>query len=275
MARRHWGGAADLSQPGQVDKRNPPAFWMAVLLGGIITAFRLHLILASLESDYAHVVAIAQILCRHCSSTSPAAGSKTHFHVFGSLAILAFSRDWRVLVTATVLLQADHFVRGMFAPQSVYGVSVKRNSWRGGPRTPGVGHIEDTFLILSCIQSLPEMRGIAERQAQVEQSRMWPSKRTRRRARSVSHEHELRTAEWHFGIRNTLGDGGIGTRNQESVDQILHAGRHLLGLINEVLDISRLNPAVFPSRSNLFDRRGCSRGYGLIRPVADGRGVHL
>src|SRR4051812_29861806 len=54
---------------------------------------------------------------------------ETHFHVFGSLAFLAFYRDWRVLVPATVVTAADHFLRGAFFPQSVYGV-LSASPWR-------------------------------------------------------------------------------------------------------------------------------------------------
>jgi len=50
---------------------------------------------------------------------------ETHFHVFGSLAFLAFYRDWQVLVTATVVVAADHFARGVWWPQSVFGVLVE------------------------------------------------------------------------------------------------------------------------------------------------------
>ena len=37
---------------------------------------------------------------------------ETHFHVFGSLAFLAFYRDWRVLVPATIVVALDHMLRG-------------------------------------------------------------------------------------------------------------------------------------------------------------------
>ncbi len=47
---------------------------------------------------------------------------ETHFHVFGSLAILAFYRDWRVLISASAVVYVDHLLRGMLWPQSVYGV---------------------------------------------------------------------------------------------------------------------------------------------------------
>ena len=54
---------------------------------------------------------------------------ETHFHVFGSLAFLAFYRDWRVLVPATIVVALDHLLRGIFWPQSVYGVLVA-SEWR-------------------------------------------------------------------------------------------------------------------------------------------------
>ncbi len=37
---------------------------------------------------------------------------ETHFHVFGSLAFLAFYRDWRVILTGTIVTALDHFLRG-------------------------------------------------------------------------------------------------------------------------------------------------------------------
>jgi ABC-type dipeptide/oligopeptide/nickel transport system permease component len=35
---------------------------------------------------------------------------ETHFHVFGSLAFLAFYRDWRMLLSATIVVLATIFV---------------------------------------------------------------------------------------------------------------------------------------------------------------------
>jgi hypothetical protein len=39
---------------------------------------------------------------------------ETHFHFFGSLAFLAIYRDWRVLLTASTVVAADHLIRGLF-----------------------------------------------------------------------------------------------------------------------------------------------------------------
>ena len=71
---------------------------------------------------------------------------ETHFHVFGSLAFLAFYRDWRVLVPATIVVALDHLLRGIFWPQSVYGVLVA-SQWRWLEHAAWV-LFEDVFLVV-------------------------------------------------------------------------------------------------------------------------------
>lgn len=79
---------------------------------------------------------------------------ETHFHVFGSLAILAFYRDWKVLLPATVTIVVDHFARGIFWPESVFGVIVS-SPWRSLEHAGWV-LFEVAFLIRSCRQSTRE-----------------------------------------------------------------------------------------------------------------------
>jgi signal transduction histidine kinase len=91
---------------------------------------------------------------------------ETHFHVFGSLAFLAFYRDWRVLITATVVVAVDHMARGLFWPQSVFGV-LAASPWRWLEHAGWV-IFEDTFLFISIRQSLGEMSEVAARRARLE-----------------------------------------------------------------------------------------------------------
>jgi PAS domain S-box-containing protein len=91
---------------------------------------------------------------------------ETHFHVFGSLAFLAFYRDWRVLVSATAVVAIDHMARGMFWPQSVFGV-LTASQWRWLEHAGWV-IFEDTFLFISIRQSLNEMKDVATRRARLE-----------------------------------------------------------------------------------------------------------
>jgi PAS domain S-box-containing protein len=89
---------------------------------------------------------------------------ETHFHVFGSLAFLAFYRDWRVLIPATLVTAGDHLLRGLFLPQSVFGV-LAASPWRW---TEHAGWVifEDVFLIGSCIANAREMRATAAQTAE-------------------------------------------------------------------------------------------------------------
>src|SRR4029079_1295922 len=76
-----------------------------------------------------HAIAVAQMLSSALLIPLTGGRIETHFHVFGSWAFLAFYRDWRVLITATIVVAADHFVRGALAPRSVYG-ALQAEWWR-------------------------------------------------------------------------------------------------------------------------------------------------
>ena len=89
-----------------------------------------------------------------------------HFHIFGSLAFLGFYRDWKVLVTATVVIAADHFLRGLFWPESIYGISTGAE-WRWLEHAGWVLFL-DLFLTYSCWRSRRDTESMAQRQAELE-----------------------------------------------------------------------------------------------------------
>ncbi|HLJ54934.1 MAG TPA: ATP-binding protein [Chthonomonadaceae bacterium] len=244
--------------------------WVALVLGGIITAFPVALILARPGHGLTrHVVAAGQVFMSALLIHLSGGRIETHFHVFGSLAILAFYRDWRVLVTATVIVAADHLVRGIYAPQSVYGVAAA-NGWRWLEHAGWV-LFEDTFLVISCLQSLKEMHGIAERQAAMEQAKAAAEQANEAKSAFLSRmSHELRTPlNGILGFGQILEMEDLSARDQESVDQILKAGRHLLGLINEVLDISRVESgSLSVSLEPTSVREVLDEAVGLVQPMA-------
>jgi two-component system sensor histidine kinase/response regulator len=141
--------------------------WLAIFLGGAISLFPIMLALrAPGRAVTRYTIATGQLLMSALLIHLTGGRIETHFHVFGSLAFLAFYRDWRVLVPATVVTALDHFLRGMFWPQSVYGVLVASN-WRWLEHAGWV-LFEDVFLYLACMRGLKEMWLIAERQAHLE-----------------------------------------------------------------------------------------------------------
>lgn len=91
---------------------------------------------------------------------------ETHFHVFGSLAFLAFYRDWTVLLPATVLTAVDHLVRQLFWPESVYGIPDP--AWWRFLEHAGWVVFEDIILVFSCVLATREMRAAAAQQAELE-----------------------------------------------------------------------------------------------------------
>lgn len=68
-----------------------------------------------------HVVAVCQMLLSGLIIHVTGGRLESHFHVFGSLAFLAFYLDWRVLLTGTATALLDHALRGQLYPRSIYG----------------------------------------------------------------------------------------------------------------------------------------------------------
>lgn len=141
--------------------------WVAVLGGaGIII---LPILLAFFRPGTTltrHVIAVSQMLSSALLIHLTGGRIETHFHVFGSLAFLAFYLDWQVLITATVVVAADHFLRGLYWPESVFGVS--NPEWWRFLEHAGWVVFEDVFLIWSCILGNREIAASSSRQAEVE-----------------------------------------------------------------------------------------------------------
>jgi signal transduction histidine kinase/ActR/RegA family two-component response regulator len=141
--------------------------WAALVLGGAISC--LPILLAVTQPGRVstrYTIAVGQMLTGALLIHLTGGRIETHFHVFGSLAFLSFYRDWRVLVPATIVVAVDHLLRGVFWPQSVYGV-LSGTEWRWVEHAGWV-LFEDTFLLIAIKRSISEMWGIAERTAEVE-----------------------------------------------------------------------------------------------------------
>lgn len=141
--------------------------YAALLLGGAVTALPIALVFARPGAAVTrHTIAICQMLWSALLIHLSGGRIETHFHVFGSLAFIAFYRDWKVLVPATFVVTADHLVRQIFWPQSVYGL-LNPEWWRFVEHAFWVV-FENVILAYSCIFGVREMRQAAERQAEIE-----------------------------------------------------------------------------------------------------------
>ena len=143
--------------------------WAALLLGGAISIFPVWMIRAFPgAASTRNVVSVAQMMMSALLIGLTGGRIETHFHVFGSLVILSFYRDWRVLIPATIVVALDHFVRGIYWPYSVYGV-LTASPWRSIEHAGWV-IFENVFLVISCLRGVEEMRSVANRTAALEAS---------------------------------------------------------------------------------------------------------
>src|SRR5713101_2858944 len=183
--------------------------WAAVFLGGAISFFPVFMIWKQPGRVLTrHVVAIAQTLTSALLIHLTGGRIETHFHVFGSLAFLAVYRDWRVLVTATIVVAADHFARGMFWPQSVFGV-LTSSPWRWIEHAGWVV-FEDTVLFISIRQSLREMFQVAAHRAKLESVNADIEHQVAERTAELTLAHkELQTSEQRFRMLSASAPIGI------------------------------------------------------------------
>src|SRR5262249_35466775 len=97
--------------------------WTAIFLGGLIATCPIWLAISYPgRAVTRHAIAVGQVLFSALLVHLTGGRIESHFHIFGSLAFLSFYRDWRVLVSASLVVATDHFLRGLLFPQSIYGV---------------------------------------------------------------------------------------------------------------------------------------------------------
>jgi two-component system, sensor histidine kinase and response regulator len=144
--------------------------WTAIFLGGLIITWPVFLALKQPGRKLTrHVIAVSQMLFSALLVHLTGGRIETHFHIFGSLAFLATYCDWQVLISASLVVACDHFLGGLFWPQSVYGV-LSVEPWRWLEHSGWVV-FEDIFLARSCCESVKDMQVVALRQAEVEDTR--------------------------------------------------------------------------------------------------------
>lgn len=164
--------------------------WVAVGLGGCISSVPILLGLYCPGLPITrHVMAVAQALFGALLIHLSGGRIETHFHIFCSLAFIAFYHDWRVLVTITVVVALDHAIRGIYFPLSVYGV-VMESPYRWIEHAAWV-LAEDFGLILACVGAQKKNRDVAETRARMELERDHVEHRIEKRTREL----QAKTAE--------------------------------------------------------------------------------
>jgi PAS domain S-box-containing protein len=136
-----------------------------------------------------HTVAITQMLWSALFIHLTGGRIETHFHIFVSLAFLAFYRDPRLLVTATLIVAADHLTVGFFWPESVYGVS--NPEWWRFLEHAGWVVFEDIVLFLGCVRALREMHILSKREATLDLAKQDVERQVTERTQDLERSREM------------------------------------------------------------------------------------
>ncbi|MBI4355415.1 MAG: GHKL domain-containing protein [Candidatus Omnitrophica bacterium] len=256
----------------------------AAVLGALIMAYPLYLIIRRPSTPYTrHVIAVGQMLQSALLVHVTGGRIETHFHVFGSLALLAFYRDWPVLITASAVVYLDHLALGIWFPLSVYGVPAA-TIWRSVEHAFWVV-FEVVFLVMACRKGVEELRALAERQVQVEeakealeavQAQVVASERLAaigQLAAGIS--HDLRTP---LATMNNIAyflKTKLQPQDQELADQVVLLTREIermKAIANDILDFARPRP---PVRTPLDMTRVLQEAVEMVTADAAGHRVRL
>lgn len=249
-----------------------------IVLGGVISLFPVLLAIFYPGNSFTrHSIAFGQACTSALIVHLTGGRIESHFHVFGSLAFIAFYRDWRVLATYSVVITVDHLVRGILWPQSVYGVltaGIMRSLEHAGWVI-----FEDVFLILSCIRGQRELWEISLKQTQLRQMNAGIESRIRERttelaSRTVDLAVSEAQARKHAGmlhvIRQAQSEFISGSDQHEMYEQLLRGVTKLteseIGFISEVLFDDKQQPyAVVKAISNVVWDAASQELYSKIK----------
>jgi methyl-accepting chemotaxis protein len=212
----------------------------AIFLGGLFSSMPIFLALTRPgEPITRHTIAVGQVLWSGLLIHLTGGRIESHFHIFGSLALLAFYRDYKVLIPATLVIAVDHLLRQLLWPESIYGVAGVE-WWRFLEHAAWVV-FENVFLTINCVYAVQELREICAKQVEVE------------RSQNIQNDiHQLLrvvadASDGDLTVRAEIGAGALGSV-ADAFNSLLESLQRVLGRVQS--QINSTNEAVAAIRTS-------------------------
>ncbi|MEZ6092885.1 MAG: methyl-accepting chemotaxis protein [Pirellulaceae bacterium] len=141
--------------------------WAAIIIGGLSTLFpAVYSFFNTGARTNKYVMSIGQAVI--CGTFIHISGGRieAHFHIFVAMAILAMYRNTNILVVFAGIVAADHVVRGLAFPYSIYGID--RPTLFRSLEHGAVVVVEVFALWVAISQSLREMKLISKQQIEID-----------------------------------------------------------------------------------------------------------
>jgi PAS domain S-box-containing protein len=254
----------------------PPALWITVLVGAVAT-IPAAVLTQKRPNDAGtrYVVALSQIGYSLLFIWLSSGRLEAHFHIFGSLALLALYRDWRLLLVASVPVWIHHAWFGLMAPHAIFN-HPEATGWRALEHGCWLA-FADAVLACACLISRNEMREVCAAQAQHQALLADMERRIRERTGALENEiaerekaaAALRASDRQH--RELLSRLPIGIFETTRSGRIRYANSHALGLVGlpahiDPTAISLADGSIFPLRERerlwrQLETRGEVRGF--------------
>ena len=263
----------------RLSERFPSPFSWRVLSGqealvatlvGIAAAAIPALVRGALANHYAWrvIVSVAFTVYSYLFVFMSGGSIEMHFHFFMVMALLTVYSDWRLGWVVLVLTAAHHGILNYVAPAWVY--------FYGRNDLAVIAHALPVtataiFTSLLCNNHRHSVAILEERTIELRTAKEGADRAYQAKSEFLSRmSHELRTPlNAILGFAQLLEMDSLNPEQRQSVGQILLGGRHLLELINEVLDITgteagRLTLSLEP----VSVREVAQESLDLVKPLA-------